>query len=160
VISTWTRSLENGIQITFYRGISIVTMKLFILFTMKTWKRYSSNFCMGATRRAKGIEAPYPLSQIKVKKISSYNFSRFFANNCIKILRAVHKKRPHKIAKDWPLHLSAKCPHWFKPPPPLVLSPSPHYIIYHKFRKFWSFFASKSTYDRIRRTPLSAKCPH
>jgi len=66
---------------------------------------------------------------------------------------AVHKRRPHKIAKsDPPSPLSAKCPHGSIPPPSLSVR------THHKFRKILKFFAPKSADVRIWRNPLP-QCP-
>jgi len=57
-------------------------------------------------------------------------------------LGAVHKRRPLKIAKNWP-PLSEKCPHWLNPLP-----------THHRFWKTRSFiFLSKSVDVRVWRSP-------
>jgi len=49
-------------------------------------------------------------------------------------VRGVHKRRPHKIAKNRPLFLVRKmCPHWLNPPPALSVK---HIINYKKSKVF------------------------
>jgi len=70
-------------------------------------------------------------------------------------LGAVHKRHPHKIVKNWPPPLAAKCPHW--------LNPSPHPYpcgLTVNFEKS-EFFAPKvRTSASEDLPPLSEKCPN
>jgi len=70
----------------------------------------------------------------------------------IKRLGTDHKRRPHKIAKNWPPSLLfAKYLHWLHPP-----CPCGHIINFKKCK----LFAPNSADIRIWRTPLSEKCPN
>jgi len=63
--------------------------------------------------------------------------------------RAVHKRRPHKIAKiDLP-----PCPHWLEPSPPLSVR------IHHKFQKIRSFLRQKVRTSASEDTPPPPPCP-
>jgi len=60
------------------------------------------------------------------------------------LLGAVHKRRPHKIAKNWP------------PPPLSALAqpPSPLFVrTHHKLRKIRSFFAKKCGRPHLKNLP-------
>jgi len=65
-------------------------------------------------------------------------------------LGAVHKRRPHKIAKNSPpLLLSAKCPHWLNLFPPCLCG----------LEKSDVFRAKKCGRLHLKDFSLSAKCP-
>jgi len=67
-------------------------------------------------------------------------------------LGAVHKRRPHKIVKYWPLSLVLKMSALAQPPPHLSVR------THHKFWKIQSFFAPKSVDVYIWKTSPFSVC--
>jgi len=71
-------------------------------------------------------------------------------------LEAVHKRRPHKIAKNWLL-----LPPLIRKMSALSQSPTPLSVrTHHIFRKILSFLHQKVRTSATEETSLSAKCPH
>jgi len=56
------------------------------------------------------------------------------SSNSSKLLGAVHERRSHKIAKNWPPLPCQKCPHWLTSSPPSYLCG--HGVNFEKFLSF------------------------